>query len=269
MELSNEFFQILYELPIESEIIIKDEEVYEELNLKEFIIPEEESRMYVDIEHDRIHTLIGIYIKKLFPEDDHIMLYDHKMIYSYSDCLNYLRKYNYELYVYQSNYKLFVDDEFYKDIYLNCKYVNTAILFIKPRKFDVFKTFINEYYEFIINRLKLTIKYITCNMRLYDEPLQPKYFSNEELLELLTMINELLAIKLSFIPFREYGIPVKLSHKINLISNKILKKYISKHLSEVLIDIKILLIEYYKYEYAYHLLPMLSINTIATKYNFE
>ncbi len=251
MELNDEFFQCIYTLPKESEVIISDNEVFSELGLYEHVYVHDETKLYVDIELDQIDSLVKIYFKKIFDPDDHLMIFDHTLLYSYNDCIHYIKIYTKILQNYEHNYSLYVDDQFYKHIYLTCKRMTEHHLLIRPRKFPVFKAFINQYYDYIISQLKMTIKYLNYNVNLYKEPLINTYFSNVELLNLLTFINELIATKTTFKLFREYGIPIKMKNKMNLISNTVLNHYICKHLKEVIIDIKILLIEYYKYEYLY------------------
>jgi hypothetical protein len=250
-ELNDEFFQYIYSLPKESEVIISDNEVFTELELYDYVHIYDEKKLYIDIDIDQIDSLVKIYFKKLFDPDDHLMLFDHTLLYSYYDCIQYIKIYSKLLQNYEYNYSLFVDDQFYKNIYLTCKRMSEHHLLIRPKKFTVFKAFINQYYDYIITQIKLTIKYLNYNVNLYKEPLINVYFSNVELLNLLTSINELIATKTTFKLFREYGIPIKMKNKMNLISNSVLNQYISKNLKEVIIDIKILLIEFYKYEYSY------------------
>lgn len=259
-ELTDQFFQISYALPCESEIIISDNDVFHELNLTEFINDlKNKPNKYIDVDMEQIMIIVSIYFKRLFNKEDHIMIYDHKQIYSYYDCVEYIKRYKCHLDHQVQNYNLFLNDSYYRHVYLNITTLND-ILFIKPKNFNVFKKFINDYYDYIINKLKLTIKYLQYNIQLYTEPLVLKYFKSNELLSILTEVNEALSNKIIFTLFREYGIPVKLIHKINLISNLLLSNYTSKNHNEFIIDINILLIEYYKYEYSFYLFH--SINSI-------
>jgi hypothetical protein len=250
-ELSDEFFQMLYSLPKESEVIISDNEVFAELGLTQYIYNHHQRNLYIDVTFEQIDSLIDIYFKKIFDQDEHLMLYNHNIVYSYYDCVEFIKLYEKYLHNYQYNLGLFVNDKFYKDIYLNCKRISENHLLIRPKNFLVFKVFVNQYYEFIINKLKLTIKYLYHNISLYKEPLTNDHFSNVELLELLTDINEILATKTTFKLFREYGIPIKMKNKHNLVTNKLLNQYIYKHLTKFTLDVKVLLIEYYKYEYLF------------------
>ncbi len=265
MELNDEFFQMAYSLPQESEIIISDNEVFAELGLHEYMFVYDKSKMYIDIDYDQINALIKIYFKRIFNPDEHMMLFDHKILYSHDDCVEFIKVYQAYLQSYEFNYSLFVNDKFYKDIYLNCKRMSKNEILVRPKKFEVFKEFINRYYEYIIDQLKMTIKYLNYNITLCKEPLTLHYFSNLELLEMLTTTNEMLSTKTTFSLFREYGIPIKMKHKMNLITNTLLNKYITKDIKNVIIDMNVLLIEFYKYEYAFDFkLPIVTVNDMLT-----
>lgn len=265
MELNNEFFQMAYSLPQESDVIISDNEVFRELGLYEYMLVYDKSKMYVDVEYEQIDSLVKLYFKQIFNEYDHMMLYDHTLIYSYFECVEFIKVYNECLQTYQFNYSLFVNDKFYKDIYLNCKRISKNELLVRPKKFEVFKQFINSYYEYIINQLKITLKFLKNNINLYKLPYTNQYFTDLELLDMLTDTSEILSTKTTFSLFREYGIPIKIKNKMNLITNTLLNKYISKNLKNHIIDVKLLLNEFYRYEYLFDCkLPMVSINEMLT-----
>jgi hypothetical protein len=251
-ELTDEFFQVTYSLPKTSNVIISDNELFKELGLDEYIQIYNKEKLYIDVELEQVNSLVNIYFKKIFDPDEHMMLYDHKTVYSSIECMKYIKLYQNYLYNYEYNLSLFVNDKFYQDIYLNCKRITDHHLLIRPKKFIVFKAFINHYYEYVINQLKLTIKYLNYNINLYKEPSTNVHFTNVELFQVLMNINEVLATKTTFRLFREYGIPIKIKDKHNLVSNMLLNVYISKNIKEMIFDVKVLLIEFYKYEYIYH-----------------
>lgn len=267
LELSPEFFHILYSLSKESEIIISDNEIFKELDLKTYIIKPNPDK-FIDIKMEHISRLVYFYFKKVYNEDDHVMMYNHKTIYSHRDCKKYLELYYRHLLHYESTLISIITEHKYEDLYLNCDRINNQYLFIKPVNFEIFKQFINDYYEFIIRNLKTTIKYLEYNINLLKTPFQFEYFSASDLLEILTDINESLILKHTFHTFMEYGIPIKLSDKLNLINYILFIKYKKQ---DIIIDNKILLIEFYKYEYQYQLShPAININDmISDEYSFK
>lgn len=250
-ELNDEFFQYIYSLPKESESIISDNEVFNDLGLHQYMHTFSQENLYIDIEYDKIDSLIQVYFKKIFDPDENVMLYNHDIVYSYFDCNDFIKLYENYIYTYQYNLSLFINDNHYKDIYLNCKRISHQHLLIRPKNFELFKIFINKYYEYFIDKLQITIKYLKYNLTIYNQSLPNVYFSNVELLELLTDINEIISTKTTFQLFKEYGIPIKMKNKNTLIKNKLMYKYIHKYEKKFTLDIKVLLIEYYNYEYLY------------------
>jgi hypothetical protein len=253
MELTDEIHHAVCSLPKESEKIISDNDIFAELKLYHYITKPGKTKQYIDVDMSNVSKLVDFYYKKVFKYEEHIMMYNHNIIYSYRDCLKYIEYYKKYLFQYEVNVSLYTTDDVYRHVYLHITRINDTCLFIKPRDYDVFKYFIHEYYDHCINKIKFTIKFLEHNMLIYDKPYTFSYFVPHELLGLLCDINEELNLKHSFVLFREYGIPITIYDKIKFINDTVLNKYQSKNATEVIIDIKILLFEYYKYQYDYEL----------------
>lgn len=242
-ELTEEFFIMLDNLYPESECIISDDEILKSLNRPIF----DTTKYYINIKMEQIPQLINIYMKKLFNSKNHFILYNYTLTYSYEDTINYINHYNDYLIKYEKYFSRFENTEFYQMVYDNYHRIDEHILFVKPKDFNIFKQFIDQYYTFIINRLKVVIKYLNFNIRLYIEPFSYTYFNEPQLLDMITCVNEVIAMKL-YIPNQQYQI--NFANKIELIC-KIVKEYYLLNYTDTSININILLKEYYHYEYTF------------------
>lgn len=256
--LDDAFFEKVISMGDTNNIIISDQEIFEEIGYYK------KTERYVKINPENINHFIKNYIEQILPKTLHYIFYYPEEILNSKYSFLYFKEYKHMLDVLEYEWSKYRYDGYYLHSYKH-NHVLQNRLFIKPDDFNLFKIFINKYYSFMIENLKICLTFLIENIRSIAKDLEYKH-DKLLLLNILNEYNEAIIIQLKIDNIKRLNVP--LMYRIY-----ILKRIIYKHTHyDNPNDIRNIILEIFRYEYFHILsLPKFTAEEIITidMFNFK